>query len=703
MVPWISMNQNGTVDSTHLANSTSSDFLFKRIIKSIAYTIAGKATEADVPDRSIGSFISYLISPFALLCMAMAVVLNRTVVFATTRRPTTLPFVYRVLLRSVALYSLVPLFLALTKTLKSTSPNGLGAFLPDSLAMGPGDKPLTPAVLWKLYRAICIGHFIETFSSVIQGKIPYSETGMTLFEYSVAFQEVQVFQKLSEEVLVVSLLSILGQMVLHIQGMFNSYRYRLIPSSILGVSFLSYFAWSLYQGRVLYFPSVCVIGYLPQLAISGTIVICAFIYGLACIFAGGPNNMQTSLKAFRVSMSEDFYSCLLKLGMLALTSVSKATYLSESTALSAPLITWIEQSNRDVSSSSDSSSRRVSISPYQNEVSISDVGGGRSQDYHERARARARTGGFVMVNRFMTAVQMVQSLVNVMFLIVWRGIGSFVQRLLFRPPSYPQAAGTQTFEQALEVLRSQVIYANLDGELEGGYLRLLSGDLIPDIDDSVDYVPDDDLDDDDDDDIVFGDDDEDEADADADYDDHDYYKKREPVGNDENGEDGLEVQERTGSTDLLPSRVKELYDLMLSSPDYLMSLLAPQTPDEAEEAKILSTHLARERSNLASSSASSSTRPLTRAKYHELVGDEKREMLKVISERRKHPLPEDAAAQVRESVCVVCQAAPRQVVLWPCRCFALCEECRLELALKKFKGCVCCRRNVDSFSRIFVP
>lgn len=53
--------------------------------------------------------------------------------------------------------------------------------------------------------------------------------------------------------------------------------------------------------------------------------------------------------------------------------------------------------------------------------------------------------------------------------------------------------------------------------------------------------------------------------------------------------------------------------------------------------------------------------------------------------------------------CVVCHSAPRKIIVWPCRCLSLCDECRVSLAMNNFDKCVCCRREVISFSRIYVP
>ncbi|EER27025.1 hypothetical protein CPC735_023610 [Coccidioides posadasii C735 delta SOWgp] len=53
--------------------------------------------------------------------------------------------------------------------------------------------------------------------------------------------------------------------------------------------------------------------------------------------------------------------------------------------------------------------------------------------------------------------------------------------------------------------------------------------------------------------------------------------------------------------------------------------------------------------------------------------------------------------------CVVCQAAPRSIITWPCRCLCICEECRVSLAMNNFGSCVTCRRDVAGFVRLWVP
>ncbi|KAJ2747477.1 hypothetical protein GGI20_000466 [Coemansia sp. BCRC 34301] len=51
--------------------------------------------------------------------------------------------------------------------------------------------------------------------------------------------------------------------------------------------------------------------------------------------------------------------------------------------------------------------------------------------------------------------------------------------------------------------------------------------------------------------------------------------------------------------------------------------------------------------------------------------------------------------------CVVCWKSPRCIMLRPCRCLCLCNECRAALALRDFDHCPCCRRTVVAYSRVY--
>ena len=50
--------------------------------------------------------------------------------------------------------------------------------------------------------------------------------------------------------------------------------------------------------------------------------------------------------------------------------------------------------------------------------------------------------------------------------------------------------------------------------------------------------------------------------------------------------------------------------------------------------------------------------------------------------------------------CAVCKVNERNTILWPCRCFALCEDCRISLGLRGFSTCVCCRGKVHGYCKV---
>ncbi|KAJ2179965.1 hypothetical protein GGF45_002181 [Coemansia sp. RSA 551] len=53
------------------------------------------------------------------------------------------------------------------------------------------------------------------------------------------------------------------------------------------------------------------------------------------------------------------------------------------------------------------------------------------------------------------------------------------------------------------------------------------------------------------------------------------------------------------------------------------------------------------------------------------------------------------------SLCVVCWTNARCVMLRPCRCLCLCNDCRAALVVRNFDHCPCCRRTVAGYSRVY--
>ena len=161
-------------------------------------------------------------------------------------------------------------------------------------------------------------------------------------------------------------------------------------------------------------------------------------------------------------------------------------------------------------------------------------------------------------------------------------------------------------------------------------------------------------------------------------------------------------------------------------PQYLASLLDPKTPESRSTARIHAHHLTSPtimtRSKYLNAQKSANTKLLTSTRYRPpnsaipnsgpLSSAEEEQLLEqLIVTHRSKPLLSDGRSW-REGAagmgqggpqCVVCQSAPRTIMAFPCRCLSICEECRVSLAMNNFATCVCCRQDVASFSRLFVP
>ncbi|PHH60815.1 hypothetical protein CDD81_1112 [Ophiocordyceps australis] len=161
----------------------------------------------------------------------------------------------------------------------------------------------------------------------------------------------------------------------------------------------------------------------------------------------------------------------------------------------------------------------------------------------------------------------------------------------------------------------------------------------------------------------------------------------------------------------------------------LARLLRPTNRQDREEALTLATHLQTDkimtrarfsqldRLRRARVLATSDTRVNSGleslAPYTKLGPDEEERLLEqlLLSHRRQsrprnstEPLEGSSSDEAAEGrPCVVCQTSMRTIIVWPCRCLSLCDDCRVSLAMNNFDKCVCCRRDVMSFSRIFVP
>ncbi|KAH8157189.1 hypothetical protein CIB48_g11061 [Xylaria polymorpha] len=186
--------------------------------------------------------------------------------------------------------------------------------------------------LWPLFETLCLSHFVETVSCAVQGRPVAVETGMTLFEHSLAFAEAEAaignqlgwglfsggstpnvtFQQASganiaisrsmimkrvntpPEVLFIAFLSSMSHITSHMLGLFGlQNKYRLFNTGFWAICFMGSllveaFNFSLddlsHMG-LFRFPTVCIIGFVPHLMVFAGILMCASIYVFALTLA----------------------------------------------------------------------------------------------------------------------------------------------------------------------------------------------------------------------------------------------------------------------------------------------------------------------------------------------------------------------------------------------------------------------------------
>lgn len=204
----------------------------------------------------------------------------------------------------------------------------------------PGQGTTPPlgslSLLWPIFKSICISQFVETLSSSVQGLHPMTETGMSVFEHSLAFAEAEalvasqlgmtpwgfpkngfprngtessgessildlaslstLYNRMNTppEVLLMALISSLNILSTHILAVLGQKdRFRLLNTGIWGLCFMGSFAWGFLSWKpeagidavILRFPTVCIVGFIPHLLILIGIFLCACIYMLALLLA----------------------------------------------------------------------------------------------------------------------------------------------------------------------------------------------------------------------------------------------------------------------------------------------------------------------------------------------------------------------------------------------------------------------------------
>lgn len=181
--------------------------------------------------RSLGGMLNFLLSRWVLACLAMALILNRINVYASSRHRIFLTWEKRLTLRIVSILLFVRQVRQLLQAMRcQTSPQfsqlrygepgrnstldwgtsgGWLYTLSSALLYGTNDNDACAAVgmgqpspdlaapygsfslLWPMFLCTCLSHLIEAISCSLQQIPLMTETAMSVFEHSLAFAEAE--------------------------------------------------------------------------------------------------------------------------------------------------------------------------------------------------------------------------------------------------------------------------------------------------------------------------------------------------------------------------------------------------------------------------------------------------------------------------------------------------------------------------------
>lgn len=652
------------------------------------------------------------------------------------------------------------------------------------------------SLLWPLFQCLCLGQFVEAFSCAIQGRRVMVETMMSIFEYSLAcaeaeamvinrvtlgFQSLRIPQEIglasrnallgslntSPEIILMGLIQSLNHLTSHVLGLFElQAQFRLLNTGLWGLCFMSVFVLGFFSSLeagadISRFPTICVIGFIPQFVVCIGMGICGAIYLLAILLSlfSPPNAMpppvsfsdrlkiaQRNLQAnaplskVRLEMKMDFNSALMRVGLAVMIVAHKALYLNEKRAINVSRLTWLEEQRLQELESSNLAVNRIQhemaapavnedgglpgsdakiinpnkvmINGYAREATTESLSSSGMRHGYRHAMTRFLLGLFFLVVRLFALIT-----VKVCDAVGIHQMRRFAYGKERRLPASNAVDGDLQNSDAdpSELLLNMSLIDHEDKDFEAEVKGQITADWGEEEERKLDLFlydwwargP------------TWG-----ERDSSGTYEVTDVDEDATSIisGHSDDDEESC-WQSDNDNGDKITDHVLD--------PSHLARLLAPTDPADRQEAEILAHHLTSDHIVTRSSyrrarlldrarvltttryrAISSSSSPGLNSPLRKLSPEEEESILEqlILSRRSASASSQQQTwLQGAEGLgaggpqCVVCQASPRTILVWPCRCLSLCEDCRVSLAANDFGTCVCCRQEVFGFSRLFVP
>ena len=830
-----------------------------------------------------------------MLRSIQALVLNRAQVFASTRRPVRLSWKARLLVRSIPVALLLQEIVVVLQALRCQT----GFQLPEirfrdsnnvinkSWSETPGlayniashllfwqttqdscrTVEMIPAtgdslswhgsarLLWPVFLVLGASQLAEVVASAVQGRQPRSETGISVFEHSLAFAEAEtvsraavgiglfglpkssgqganatesdspsqgkvhsftrlmLLQKLNvpPEVLLICLISLcshLSSQLLAISG--RQHKYRLINTTVWGMSFLALFCYSFIayaspaapeEMHIIRYPTVCIVGFLPHLVtvLGATICFQVYVFAIGSVLLSPSSQWQglslrqklqtahtnmsanSSMNSIPISMSDDFYQVVLRIGYQMLMAAAAAVYFNEGLQVTLSPQTWLEKVRFDEATKQGVQHPTLVPLELQRDFAGGDGFGLVDESPQVGSNGMSLPSGYAKERKTVanlgkaSAAAMTEEGVGVSqrsgrWAMSWKlveqssELGAYcVARLalsvlgrtfgdkISAPAWLVQAARIHQLPQdeqektksennqqpVIEFwrltdrgeLQAAKEGSNIDVEYETRRrFAIESGDFEPvperrldshlygwfvsngwwgESDSSGEYRPP-------------------RQDAGADFD------ATSQITSASSEWEGSSTASAGSDMTVTPARARQrptwspsILEDVDEEPDPLYSeftnMIDPQTLEQKQSARLLARRLRHSEQNPGPMTRAQIRRSQLLEKLKLLPGtrsplmsaeDEALFLEDMIKTKRPHIRSETRGASWSQGgsgmgeggpQCAVCHTSPRSVLVWPCRCLSLCEDCRIALAENNFSSCVCCRRDVVAFSRLYVP
>lgn len=674
-------------------------------LKPFLEAIAEQSAHADSTSMSLDRFSAlflYVFLPYGLATLLVALLLNRTAVLASVgaggrllRRSSWKTRVPRAVttgaLRLAAAYLLLKQMYHVLVALSvvgqrpgewslltrlasrflvyrpSDWPSGSFMGMPrDEVRLGP-----TASMFWPIFWSTSFSLFAETLCNSVGGKRPNFGSGVSFFELLLAFQEMStgfmflqdhpVAKRPTEPLLVICLFVMAEHLHLQVGALLYKNKYRLVPLAVCNLCFLVYFV----RLSVMLYPVSIFCIYFNLVCVLAVVVVSAAVFALAVaakgalwhellysVYFSGDESLDFFSKHLGVSLADDFYSATCNAGLFAISSAGKSSYITEYNYVSAQLETWLEKGvwagiGRTFNVSS--LSRRLPavqsgrVLAYLRENNISGYGNVVATPLQRMISGNPpKAAGSILGYRFMYTREIVVRAVTLAYALF--KLLLHMALVAFKKYVLKRAAHRRQDYESVR-LRAPPFVRSLM-QRPASRKEVFSLRNVTDEELAAHYG------------VILTEKELEEEDTLPDY----------------------EVEEEeSDSDDELEADASELLDV-----DTLVELMGN---------RVLEHHLRHDPAKGA----------LTRLHFTGAGDGREDQLLAVLLRRRPGPDADDGDVSDPRLACVICQVNLREIITWPCKCFAICESCRLSLVSTGMEGCVCCRRDVEGVSRVYLP